>query len=148
MRDMNKLKDMLRRHEGFKSKPYLCTAGKTTIGHGRNIQDKGISKDEAHYLLSNDIADAMVALGKYRWFTILDEVRQSVLIDMAINLGVRKLMEFERTIGHIINAEYDLASEEMLRSRWASQVGDRAVELSEMMLTGEWRKAKKGTPHP
>lgn len=42
---------MLIRHEGLKLKPYQCTAGKLTIGVGRNIEDMGITEDEAIYML-------------------------------------------------------------------------------------------------
>jgi lysozyme len=50
------LRDMLVQHEGLKLEPYLCPAGKLTIGIGRNLEDRGISIDEAQYLLMNDIS--------------------------------------------------------------------------------------------
>ena len=46
--------DLLIRHEGIKLKPYHCTSGKLTIGIGRNLEDRGITKEEAIYLLNND----------------------------------------------------------------------------------------------
>ena len=49
------IKDFIIKHEGLKLKPYICPAGKITIGVGRNIEDNGISEDEAMYLLNNDI---------------------------------------------------------------------------------------------
>jgi predicted Fe-S protein YdhL (DUF1289 family) len=36
---MNKLISMLKRHEGRRLKPYLCTADKLTIGYGRNLDE-------------------------------------------------------------------------------------------------------------
>jgi hypothetical protein len=34
---MNRIKAQLIRHEGLRLKPYRCTAGKLTIGIGRNL---------------------------------------------------------------------------------------------------------------
>ncbi len=34
---MNRIKAQLVRHEGLRLKPYRCTAGKLTIGIGRNL---------------------------------------------------------------------------------------------------------------
>ena len=51
----DKIIEMLKRHEGLKVFPYHCSQNKLTIGIGRNLDDKGISKDEAYYLLYNDI---------------------------------------------------------------------------------------------
>ncbi len=52
---MNRIKAQLIRHKGLKLKPYRCTAGKLTIGVGRNLDDCGISQTEAYVLLENDI---------------------------------------------------------------------------------------------
>ena len=52
---MNRIKAQLVRHEGLRLKPYRCTAGKLTIGIGRNLDDCGISQTEAYLLLENDI---------------------------------------------------------------------------------------------
>lgn len=60
--NIEQLKKELIRDEGFRSKPYKCTAGKLTIGVGRNIEDNGITEDEAMYLLENDIASCIKQL--------------------------------------------------------------------------------------
>ena len=52
---LERIKEQLVRHEGLRLKPYRCTAGKLTIGIGRNLDDCGISKTEAYVLLENDI---------------------------------------------------------------------------------------------
>jgi lysozyme len=51
----NRIKAQLVRHEGLRIKPYRCTAGKLTIGIGRNLDDCGISQSEANIMLINDI---------------------------------------------------------------------------------------------
>ena len=136
---MDRLEKMLMLHEGVKLKPYFCTANRLTIGVGRNIDDKGITPSEAVYLMRNDIAEVQEGLARaLPWFTALDEVRRSVLIDMAFNLGVKGLLSFKKTLTHIEAKRYTDASAEMLLSKWAQQVGSRARRLSTMMKTGEW----------
>jgi lysozyme len=117
--------------------PYKCTGGKLTIGIGRNLDDRGITEEEADHLLSNDIDDFEDRLTReIPWMVGLDPIRQRVLIDMAFNLGVPGLLKFKRTLAAIRGKEYDRAAGMMLDSRWATQVGQRAKRLSHMMATG------------
>lgn len=135
----DKLTDMLVDHEGMRRKPYRCTAGKLTIGVGRNLDDRGISPDEAMYMLANDIRDSRRELSAtFPWFDKLDEVRQAVLIDMCVNLGLSRLQGFRNTLALIGVGKYEAAAQEMLDSKWAEQVGRRAQRLSRMMATGRW----------
>ncbi len=130
--------DLIKKHEGLRLKPYRCTADKLTIGYGRNLEDVGISKDEAEILLHHDIQKVIKQLSTIPWFNKLSDVRKSVLIDMCFNLGFEGLMKFRRTLALIESQLYVQAAEEMLDSRWADQVGSRAQTLSKMMKTGEW----------
>lgn len=126
----------LRLHEGERLKPYRCTAGKLTIGVGRNLEDRGISAEESAYLLGNDIDDHWRELVKaLPWVEQLDEVRQRVLLDMAFNLGIGGLLGFKNTLATIKAGDYQKAAAMMLDSRWAKQVGQRANRLSRMMAT-------------
>ena len=132
--DIEALKDQLILHEGLKLEPYQCTAGKLTIGVGRNIEDIGITEDEARYLLDNDILRVCDELDRnLPWWRDLSDARQRVLVDMVFNLGISRFMQFKATIAAIESGDYDTASEEMLNSRWADQVGQRAKTLSRMM---------------
>ena len=56
---------------------------------------------------------------------------------MAFNLGMPKLKQFAKMLGAIENKDWVNVASEMLDSRWAEQVGNRASRLSEMMETGE-----------
>src|SRR5713101_3726055 len=85
------LKLLLVKHEGLSLKPYRCPAGKLTIGVGRNLDDRGISEDEAAMLLDNDIRFVWKELSRVLpGFTLLDETRQNVLMDMCFNLGTAR----------------------------------------------------------
>lgn len=135
-----KLAEQLKRHEGLRLKPYTDTVGKLTLGIGRNLEDKGIIETEALSMLSNDVDEFFSKLSKrLDWFCDLDDARQNVLVNMAFNLGVGGLLTFKNTLSLIENGDHSSASEEMLNSKWAKQVGRRAVELSEQMRTGEFK---------
>ena len=128
---------LLQSDEGLRLKPYHCTAGKLTIGYGRNLEDRGITEAEAEYLLENDVSEIYEDLAEiYDFFTHLSPMRKAVLIDMAYNLGLGGLNKFQNMIKAIDDGDYSTAASEMLDSRWASQVGDRAERLAKLMRTG------------
>lgn len=138
MIDRDAMVRQLRLHEGERLKPYRCTAGKLTIGVGRNLEDRGISSEESAMLLANDIGnEERELLRALPWVARLDEVRQRVLLDMAFNLGLVGLLAFKRTLAAIEAGEYQQAATMMLDSKWAKQVGQRAERLSRMMATGK-----------
>lgn len=137
--DMTSLEDQLIDHEGLELKPYQCTADKLTIGVGRNIEDRGITEDEARYLLKNDIKiveDEL--LEKKPVVAGLDAVRQRVLVDMGFNLGIPTLLKFQNMWAAIEDEDFQTAADEAMDSRWAKQVGRRAERLCQAMATGEW----------
>ena len=104
---------------------------------GRNLEDRGITNDEALYLLRNDIYQIIDSLtAKYTWFTYLDPVRQKVCIDMAFNLGIGGFSRFQNMIRALAVKDYQKAAKEMEDSAWFRQVGRRGRRLAEMMRTG------------
>ena len=128
------LKDLLIKHEGVRLKPYTDTAGKLTIGVGRNLDGKGISYAEAMALLDKDIADTTNdCLHAFPWFADLSEPRQWVVLSMVFNMGLEGFKAFKRMIACLELGDYDGAEVEMANSRWAKQVGQRATDLRKMM---------------
>jgi lysozyme len=138
MYDLGKLILELRRDEGVRNKPYRDTVGKFTIGVGRNLDDVGLRYDEIDYLLKNDINDIVRQLGNtIPWvFTILNDVRQRAIINMAFNLGVAGLLQFKTMLTALKSGLYDEAADAALHSKWAIQVGDRAKRIAEMIRNG------------
>ena len=68
----------------------------------------------------------------------LSPVRQAVLINMCFNIGAARLQDFKRMFSALVQQDYEHAASEMMASRWAGQVGARAVRLAEQMKTGQW----------
>jgi lysozyme len=132
--------EQLKRHEGLKLKPYKCTADKLTIGVGRNLEDVGISEEEAEMLLQNDIQRATVQIQReFPWTTELDEVRFAALINFTFNVGIGTVGKFVNAMALLREGSYDMAADEFLNSRWAKQVGQRAMDVTDQIRTGEWK---------
>ena len=141
---MNKsrLREQLRHDEGVVPHAYQDSEGYWTIGVGRLIDErKGglLSPKEIEYLLDNDIERVSIGLQKeWTWFNDLNDVRQEVLANMRFNLGLANLRKFKRMISALERRDWVDASREMLDSKWATQVGNRAIRLSNAMRTGQW----------
>ncbi len=123
--------------EGEKLLPYRCTAGKLTIGVGRNLDDRGITKEESRFLLKTDIAIVLEECRSLDYWDSLDPARQFVVADMVFNLGFSRFNGFRKFQNALRIGDYSLAAHEMMDSRWARQVGRRAVKLRDIMLSGE-----------
>ena len=135
--DMDSLIQQLVEHEGLELFPYEDTLGIVTIGVGRNLEERGISEDEAFYLLSNDIEVIWDELIKQHPIVEdLDDQRQMVLLDMAFNMGVPRLGKFKKMWAAIEEGDMNEASKQALDSRWADQVGRRAETLAERLISG------------
>ena len=136
---MSKCVDLIKKHEGLRLFPYMCSVGKLTIGYGRNIEDTGISKEEAETLLKSDVDACVLALcDKTDYYLHLNEARQAVIVNMVFNLGWSRFNQFKNMIKAIRGGDYSLASIEMLDSKWSRQVGGRAKELAAIMKSGKY----------
>ena len=129
---------MTKDFEGLRLKPYKCTAGKLTIGYGRNLEDGGISKTEADMLFERDFAQAESEVRRLLKANDIDvdnliEQRFYVLTDMMFNLGYNRLAKFKKLLYALKKGLYDDAANEMLDSLWAAQVGNRATKLATLM---------------
>ena len=139
---MEQLLAMLKRHEGVESHAYECSEGKITVGVGRNIDSEGgigLSDEEIDFLLRNDIERCIIELSsEYDWFVDLDDIRKDAIVDIAFNLGITRLRLFKRALAAMAEGNYKQAATEFLDSKWAKQVGGRALELSDMISSGEY----------
>lgn len=133
-----KLKNLLVQHESYRQFPYTDTTGHLTIGIGRNLSDRGISSSEALQLLDDDIFYFSSKLDHLLpFFNGMDDNRKIVLVDMCFNLGVHGLLEFQEMLKAIEDKNYELASEQILKSKAADQDVNRYQQLSYIMKTGE-----------
>ena len=139
----------IKRHEGLRLEAYVCSAGALTIGYGHNLEAqpiKGlgakseITPEEANSILVRDCRSFAKQLDKsLQGWRDLCLPRQAVLLNMAFNLGVPGLLGFRRMLDAVGRGHWHTAHDEMLGSKWAGQVGRRAVELANQMQTGFWQ---------
>ena len=144
----------LKLDEGFRAKAYKDTVGIWTIGYGYNLEANpqkltagvianlranGITEAYAAELLIKEVAAVEKQLKKYipTWEALVAP-RQDVLINMGYNLGVPGLLKFKQTLALIQLHKYAEASDRMLQSLWARQVGNRAVRLANLMKKGAY----------
>jgi len=147
-------------HEGLRLEVYKDSLGIDTIGIGRNLEDRGITKEEldwmdipnmaivhtmgiseadAMYLAENDVQIVEEELVRaHPCVNKLDAVRQLVVMDMAFNMGVPRLCKFKNMWNAIHEENYIVAAKEMLDSRWAVQVKSRSTKLANAMHNGEF----------
>jgi lysozyme len=149
---MDKLIAQLKRHEGFRTRVYLCSAGKETIGYGYNLKanplhlssleiaqahTKGVNEVEAERILKLMVSKCVDQLEEaIPFINKLDTVRQDILINMCFNMGLVGLLKFKKALLLIKAGDYAKASIEMLNSKWSKDVGNRALELSTQMKSG------------
>lgn len=137
---------MLMRHEGTgpvkdgRLMPYQDTAGKWTIGYGRNITDRGLSEEEAQYLLENDLGLVRKELDQaLPWWRETPDTVQVVLMNLGYNLGVltppetAKLLTFTRTLDLLKSGRYAEAADNLTKTKWHTDVKGRALELEAML---------------
>jgi lysozyme len=148
------IEEYIERWEGFRSKPYRCTKNKLTIGIGRNIQENplnaveyklifptltlsqaqsallnGITRDQALLLLRGDIRKISDRLNKYQWFTILNEYRKWVIIDLVFTMGSGGFLAFHNTLRALRERDYNKAADEIMNSRYYRELGDTTKDL-------------------
>ncbi len=131
------IRDLIR-DEGLSLKIYECPAGKLTIGVGRNLEDRGISEDEAGYLLKNDIVGVLDDLDRnISWWRVLGQPQRLALANMCFNLGWPRLSRFKNMLAALKAGDTEKAASEALDSLWAEQVGARAKRIADQMRVGE-----------
>ena len=133
----------LRRDEGVRYSPYLDSVGVKTVGVGHNLEahpldlSYPLTDEQVDLILSADLVSVFHDLdGNIGWWRTLSYPRQRVLANMCFNLGITRLLGFRRMLLAVERGHYDQAAREMLQSKWATQVFDRAIRLAEMMAKG------------
>lgn len=150
----NTLFSQISKHEGVRPTVYKDTMNHPTVGIGFNLddrnnraklQDLGIDVNELlqgkpltdreiktlyNISLTTAYNDAKKFLPN---FSAHPEQVQRAIVDMSFNMGLNKLMQFQRLRNALMMKDYNLAANEMMNSRWAKQVGRRAVNLANLV---------------
>ena len=134
------LKHRLMGEEGFRGTPYLDQFGNMTIGYGWAVNKRPMSEELGQIILEyqiNEVEKDVLALNSIAsWYLLLSPVRQSVILDLAFNMGLNGFLGFKNMIAKSQAGDFAGASDEMLNSAWAKQVPNRAKALSDLFRNG------------
>ena len=144
---MQKLLDIIKEHEGFKSKPYSLeyktangenvTEKFKTIGYGFRMDYLEIDEEIAEMILLRKIHEIEKNLdNKFEWYDDLPESVRDGVISIVYQLGLTSFMAFRKTIGFISEGKWEEAADEALDSRWAVQTPSRAKAVTDMIRNG------------
>lgn len=137
--DQIQLRKQLEVDEGKRKRIYIDTLGLVTGGIGRNLTNRAFSDDEIELMYTNDVKEAETQLDRrLPWWRQMNDARQNVLMNMCFNMGIDRLLGFTKTLELMKAGRYDASASEMLNSKWAVQVGDRAGRLADVMRKGEF----------
>lgn len=135
----------LKRDEGVEYCSYRDTLGILTVGVGHNLEANPLPPDwkfplndaQVNQLLDDDLTTVFNELNTcLHWWITLDAVRQRVLANMCFQLGITKLLEFQKFLSALHITDYGTAAIEMKNSIWFAQSGQRSVRLCQAMATG------------
>ena len=132
------LRHMLKKHEGLVLSMYKCPGGVRTIGYGHNLDSVPITIHAADIILEDDIDAAVQDM--HSIFPNLNQwtdARWIAIVNMRFNLGSSGFRKFKKMIEALQKEDWHQAAIEMEDSVWHTQVGDRAVELVQIMESGE-----------
>lgn len=147
MRNVTNIYEQLALDEGRRTKPYQDTRGFWTCGVGHKLAptDDHVtlwSDEKIDQTLRTDVDNAILQLSQHLPWVFqsgMGDAREGVFINMCFNMGVFGLLKFKESLFLAKTNKYVECAEELLRSEWAQQVGDRAKRLSRQMGTGEWQ---------
>lgn len=127
--------------EGIRHTAYKDTLNNWTIGVGHLIKipdeeyliDKELTSLEVDQIFTTDLNQAIDDARKFIDSNEIHEEAFEIVIDMSFNLGLPKLMNFQRFRQALLAKQYKIASMEMLDSLWARQLPNRSKRLAKRM---------------
>ena len=121
----------IKENEGFRGEVYQDHLENDTLGYGTLMP---ISPIEATVLLRMRLDGMIKELStKEPVFNMVPPEAQSILAEMAYQMGVNGLLKFKKTWKYLQAHDFEAAAKEMLDSKWHEQTPNRAKELSERM---------------
>lgn len=131
------LRQDLIRDEGLRLTVYKCPADFWTIGVGRNLEGRGITRAEAMLLLDNDINACLEDLATFAWWGALNPVRQRALLNMRFQLGSGGFRAFKQMLAALDARDFTAAATAARDSKWArSDAPERAARVTAQLESG------------
>jgi lysozyme len=130
--------ELIKQNEGYRSKPYTCTAGNLTVGYGCNL-DAGIDKELANIIFQYQISKVEDFLVCFAFWYNINSARQTVLADMCFQMGRAGFNRFKKMVAALHNGDFEKAADEILDSKYArDDTPARANRNAEIMRSGSF----------
>lgn len=151
--------DYIVENENERLTPYTDSEGNKTVGIGFNLDKPGaqeelaevvgptrarsfilrgegeLTEEESQRLLATSLGRAEAGAERVvQNFRELPTPAQVVVIDMIYNLGIEGFNNFENMIDNLEAGNIERATEELLSSDYAFQVGSRAIKNAKLLL--------------
>ena len=138
--NIQQLREQLKIDEGVKYEIYLDHLGYPTFGIGHLIveadEEHGkpvgtpITEERVNAVFDSDVAIYISEAKKvFPNLETLPSEAQEVIVNMTFNMGAPRLSKFKKFIAGVNAGDWNTAAIEMMDSRWAKQVGNRAERL-------------------
>lgn len=137
---VNAVKRAIKKSEGLRLSVYKDSVGYPTIGYGHKL-GKGetfgtITQEKANEIFDSDYNRIYSQIASQMTFATADPLTKAVLMDMAFNMGPYFLNKFPSFSKALKEGNYELAANELLSSKYAAQVGKRAIRNAVALRTG------------
>ena len=153
--------EMIKKHEGVRTRPYKDSLGLWTVGVGHLIGDgkslppewnREFTKEEVDALFLKDYEKHKQMAMKTPGWSKANETGQAAMIDLAFNMGGNWYKKFPATSKALEDGDFEKAADNLKDSKWYQQVKSRGVTIVDMIRNGKRTDstldANKNTPVP
>ena len=137
---MDKVKERIKSHEGFRDTVYSDSLGFATIGYGHLVlpsdnfvEGTTYPKEMLEEVFNNDFKIAHDSANELLADIEHNHIVKGVIIEMCFQLGKPRVMKFKKMWEALKNNDLETASKEMIDSNWHKQTTKRCESLANVM---------------
>jgi lysozyme len=143
--DDKEIMEMIKKHEGVRTKPYKDSLGLWTVGVGHLIGDgktlppewnRELSMAEVDKLFYEDYMSHKKAAMKMPGFNLVNAKAQGALIDLTFNMGNTWFEGWKKFKAAMAMGDVSTAAAELEDSKWYKQVKGRAATIVSLIKQG------------
>lgn len=137
--------DLIKKHEGVRTRPYKDSLGLWTVGVGHLIGDgkslppewnREYSMDEVNTLFAKDYKHHKEAAQKIPGYDNLNATGKAALTDLTFNMGPSWYKKWPNFTRSLAAGDTEGAARSLEDSKWYTQVGNRAATIVAMIRGG------------
>ena len=136
---MDSIKQMIIRHEGVRTKPYIDSLGNWTVGVGHLIgkslpadMNREFSQQEIMSMFEQDFAKHYGIAQRTPGWDKANEAGKGAMVDLAFNMG-QWWPKFPNTAKALMSGDFTGAASGLKDSDWYKQVGNRGPTIVGLM---------------